>query len=318
MSRNSRPARARGFTLVELLVVIAIISLLAGMLLPALQKARINALNANCLSNQKQLAISVMMFSLDQDGYGPLLSLHGGSNRPGIANNSRWSAYENQATLDMLYPYMGKNLRPLACPLHPHLPVVKDSGDRDTFLISYLFANTVVFDYKWGLKLSNPSCPYNGTNDRSTLYCGESLFLWKPERTINQGLQRLSGLKHDAPHTALMFFDWFTYYPGYVSEGRTYFLPIPGNRGGNGYHTLWAEDGPRENREQNWTDLPHANFAGKPIGHPGLDANYLYMDGHAQSVKRPGSGWRIPTTNTLYLASNKWEIMENVLATVFH
>jgi prepilin-type N-terminal cleavage/methylation domain-containing protein/prepilin-type processing-associated H-X9-DG protein len=68
MRTNEKSKISGGFTLVELLVVIAVIATLAGLMLPALARARSKANDAVCVGNLKQFAVAVRTFADENDG----------------------------------------------------------------------------------------------------------------------------------------------------------------------------------------------------------------------------------------------------------
>jgi len=189
-------SKNQGFTLIELLVVIAIIAILAAILFPVFAKAREQARKITCVSNTKEIGLSLMMYVQDYDETFPWLMQDGRNNDDSTGLSKQmptgaplWSVNLNgQRGLFMEYklqPYT-KNYQLFVCPtLRGTNPVIGPDGGVMNEFGSYAYSyggvgpvpSPKMTPLELFLRVVGPilGAPYNTNNPQDFFIAGQSL-----------------------------------------------------------------------------------------------------------------------------------------------
>jgi len=193
--------RGNGFTLIELLVVIAIIAILAALLLPALARAKQEALRTQCMSNTKQLLTAWTLYAGDSgdimpDNISALDSPYGGWVDGLMSTTSPYPENTNFVLMmkGQLGPY-AKNPAIYRCPSDPSM----DASSRAPRVRSYSMNFTVGDKYTNGTQMAVYEDYWPNFFKMSDFRMAAETFVFLDEHpdSINDGLFLVTGASGD-------------------------------------------------------------------------------------------------------------------------
>jgi prepilin-type N-terminal cleavage/methylation domain-containing protein/prepilin-type processing-associated H-X9-DG protein len=271
----------RGFTLIELLVVMLVISILAGLSLPALARAKNQARRISCLSNLRQIGLGADLYMADYNG--GLFHHHEGwvlddgtqvdTLPPSLAACAGGGMGNSQAEkpwVIFLQPYI-RNRNAAFCP--------SDPTPRSGFLA------TTLADFNGGITSETQTPPENSelalaSRDRLTIqsYALDSIFTHKSARYALEGA--LYGFATETvisslPEPNLIMFSERNSEALDAADNDTY-----GNIGQDDYDTWVGEPALVQ-----WGSGNYANQGWIRYNRHGTAANYSYTDGHAALLR---------------------------------
>ena len=211
-------AMRKAFTLIEMLVVIAIIAILAGLLMPALTRARKEARKTHCMNNEHNVGIYLAMYKTDNRGRYPSVSF------PGTGAGRR---YDSSLSIARLWPDYADNLELFHCLMTNHeVFITPDEVDGDPINLDN---NSDTVEYRFETEITetndpdymiDPNVPMNARSGRAVYADAPDL---DALRTVS-GLGSSFPAKNYANHeygAVVLFFDGHTSFVMHDDDGKT-------------------------------------------------------------------------------------------------